>query len=80
MGRVQRNLVGFLAAVAGAVLGACSHSASVVNPFTNHHAAARAAPGSGAQQGPADLVSAVSLSGSGDKAVSLKLRSAAKVR
>jgi hypothetical protein len=71
MGRVQRNLLGILAATACGLLGACHHSGGT--PLVKHHAGP-AAGGSGADQGPADLVSAVSSSGVAEGAVSLKFQ------
>ena len=71
MGRVQRNLLGILVATACGVLGACHHSGGAA--LIKRHAGSVAA-GSGADQGPADLVSAVSSSGATEGVVSLKFQ------
>jgi hypothetical protein len=71
MGRVQRNLLGILVATACGVLGACHHSGGA--PLVKRHAGPVAA-GSGADQGPTDLVSAVSSSGAAEGLVSLKFQ------
>jgi hypothetical protein len=71
MGRVQRNLFGILVATACGVLGACHHSGGA--PLVKRHAGPVTA-GSGADQGPADLVSAVSSSGATEGVVSLKFQ------
>ena len=72
MGRVQCRLLGILVATACGVLGACRHSGGA--PLVKRHAGPVAAAGSGADQGPADLVSAVSSSGAAEGLVSLKFQ------
>jgi len=71
MGRVHRNLLGILLAAACGMLLACHHSGGAA--LVKRHAKL-AAGSSAADQGPVDLVSAVSLSGSGEGAVSLKFQ------
>jgi hypothetical protein len=76
MGRVQRNLLGILVAVACGLLGACRHASDGSAALVKRHAgpSAGGAGANGADQGPTDLVSAVSLNGTGDGAVSLKFQ------
>jgi hypothetical protein len=76
MGRVQRNVLGMVVAVACGLLGACRHSSDGSALLVKRHAgpAAGNAGANAADQGPTDLVSAVSLSGTGDGAVSLKFQ------
>jgi hypothetical protein len=71
MGRVQRNVLGILLAGACGVLLACHHSGGAA--LIKRHAKV-AAVSSAAELGPADLVAAVSLGGSGEGAVSLKFQ------
>ncbi len=73
MERVQRNLLGILLATACGVLVACHHSGSSGAPLVKRHAGASPGPGNAAE-GPTDLVSAVSLGGSGDGPVSIKFQ------
>ena len=76
MGRVQRNLLVIAVAVACGLLGACRHSSDGSAALVKRHAgpAAGDAGANGTDQGPTDLVSAVSLSGTSDGAVSLKFQ------
>jgi hypothetical protein len=73
MGRVQRNVIGFLVATACGLLGACHHSGVGSAVLVKRHAGAQVSA-SGPDQGPADLVSAVSLGGAGEAPVSLKFQ------
>ena len=68
---MHRNLLGILLAAACGVLLACHQSGGAA--LVKRHARV-AAGGSAADQGPADLVSAVSLSGSGEGSVGLKFQ------
>jgi hypothetical protein len=68
---VQRNLLGILLAAALGVLPACHHSGGAALLKRHASVAAAASP---TDQGPADLVAAVSLSGSGEGAVGLKFQ------
>jgi hypothetical protein len=72
MGRVRRNLIAILVTAACGLLVACHHSGGAA--LVRRHVAPVAGGGGGADPGVADLVSAVSLSGSGDGAVGLKFQ------
>ena len=71
MGRA-RQLIGILVAAASVLLGACHHSGSGGATLIRHHAGSPAA--GGVDQGPSDLVSAVSLGGGAEGPVSLKFQ------
>jgi hypothetical protein len=79
MGRVRGKWIAVMVAGACAVLATCSHSSgSGATPFVKRHAAGApggsgATPDSAADQGPTDLVSAVS-GGGGDGPVGLKFQ------
>jgi hypothetical protein len=73
MGRSQCNLLGILMATACGVLGACHHSGSSGAPLVKRHAGPSGGAGV-ADQGPTDLVSAVSVGGPGEGPVSLKFQ------
>lgn len=72
LGRMQRNVIGILLAAACGLLGACHHSGSGGAALIKRHVTQ--AVGASPEQGPADLVSAVSLGGPGEGPVSLKFQ------